>query len=104
MIFQGWLIDKRVPAVAAVVDDVVEGFEDPIGEPILAHELPDILLAVELGRARRQRHELDVSRNPELLRTVPSGLIEDQNGVGARRDFGGDLIEMKLHGFAVAGR
>jgi hypothetical protein len=25
------LVDKRVPGVAAVVDDVVEGFEDPIG-------------------------------------------------------------------------
>jgi hypothetical protein len=38
-------------------------------------------LAVELGGARRQRQERDVGRNPEVLGTVPSGLIEDQNGV-----------------------
>ena len=35
---------------------------------------------------------------------MPSGLIEDQNGVSARRDLGRDLVEMKLHGFGVAGR
>ena len=34
------LIDKRVPGVAAVVDDVVEGFENPVGKPVLSHELP----------------------------------------------------------------
>ncbi len=33
------LIDERVPSVAAVVDDIVEGFENPIGQPILTHEL-----------------------------------------------------------------
>ena len=40
----------------------------------------------------------------ELLGSVPAGLIEDENGVGARGDLGGDLVKMKLHGFAVAGR
>ena len=35
---------------------------------------------------------------------MPAGLIEDENGVRARFDLGGDLVEMKLHGFAVAGR
>jgi len=39
-----------------------------------------------------------------LLRPMPAGLIEDENGVRARFDLGGDLVEMKLHGFAVAGR
>jgi hypothetical protein len=33
------LIDKLVPCVAAVVDDAVEGFEDPVRKPIAAHEL-----------------------------------------------------------------
>ena len=40
----------------------------------------------------------------EAFGAVPSGLIEDQNGVSARRDLGRDLVEMKLHGFGVAGR
>ena len=35
---------------------------------------------------------------------MPAGLIEDDNGVRARFDPGGDLVEMKLHGFADAGR
>jgi hypothetical protein len=35
---------------------------------------------------------------------MPSGLIEDQNGVSAGSDFGRDLVETKLHGFGVAGR
>src|SRR6266853_555147 len=40
------LIDEGVPGVAAVIDDVVEGFEDAVRQPVLAHELPDIFLAV----------------------------------------------------------
>ena len=35
---------------------------------------------------------------------MPSGLIEDEYGVSARGDPDGDLVEMKLHGFGVAGR
>src|SRR5262245_36470898 len=45
------LIDERVPGVAAVIDDVIEGFENSVRQPILPHELPDIFLAVEFGRA-----------------------------------------------------
>src|SRR5262245_60105659 len=40
------LIDERVPGVAAVIDDVVEGFENSVRQPVLPHELPDIFLAV----------------------------------------------------------
>ena len=92
------------PGVAAVVDDVVEGFEDTVGQPVCPHELPDVFLWIELGRAWRQRQERDVSWSPEVLGAVPSGLIEDQYSVCAGGDFGGDLIEMKLHGLCVAGR
>src|SRR6266699_1733791 len=97
------LIDEGVPGVAAVIDDVVEGFEDAVRQPVLAHGLPDIFLAVELGRARRQRQERDVARHLEVLGAVPAGLIEDDNRVGTRGDLGADLVEMKLHGFGVAG-
>jgi hypothetical protein len=31
-------------------------------------------------------------------------MAEDENGVSARGDLGGDLVEMKPHGFGVAGR
>ena len=33
---------------------------------------------------------------------MPPGLIEDDDGVGARADLALDLVEMKLHGLAVA--
>jgi hypothetical protein len=35
---------------------------------------------------------------------MPASLVEDQDGMGARRDLGGDVVEMELHGFGVADR
>src|SRR5262245_54672631 len=46
-----------VPGVAAVIDDVVEGFENSVRQPVLPHELPDIFLAVEFGCAWRELQE-----------------------------------------------
>ena len=98
------LIDKRVPGVAAVIDDVVERFENSVRQPVLSHELPDIFLAVEFGCAWRELQERDVAWNLEGLGAMPAGLIEEENGVRARSDFGCDLIEVKVHSFGVAGR
>ena len=56
------------------------------------------------GERGGQRQERDVAWSSEVFGAVPSGLIEDQNGVRARRDLGSDLVEMKLHGLGVAGR
>src|SRR6516162_1700543 len=98
------LIDERVPSVAAVIDDIVEGFENSVRQPVLSHELPDIFLAVELGRAWRELQERDVARNLEGLGAMPAGLIEEENSVSAPSDFGCDLIEVKLHSFGVASR
>ena len=89
-------------SIAAVIDDIVEGFENSVRQPVLSHELPDIFLAVELGRAWRELQERDVARNLEGLGAMPAGL--EENSVSARSDFGCDLIEVKLHSFGVAGR
>ena len=35
---------------------------------------------------------------------MPAGLVKQYNGVRPGDDFGSDLVEMELHGFAVAGR
>jgi hypothetical protein len=35
---------------------------------------------------------------------MPSGLVEEQKGMSPRRDFGRDLVEVKLHSFGVTGR
>jgi hypothetical protein len=40
------LIDEASPGTAAMIDDVGEGFEDTIGEPVLSREPPDIFLRV----------------------------------------------------------
>ena len=42
-------IDELALGEAAVVEDVVVGFEDPVGEPVVAHELPDVFYGVEFG-------------------------------------------------------
>jgi hypothetical protein len=71
-----------------VIDDVVEGFEDPVRQPVPTHELPYVLWLLSSGERGGN------GRYPEFFGAVPS----------AQRNLGGDLVEMKLHGFAVAGR
>jgi hypothetical protein len=78
-----WLIDEVVPGEAAMIDDVVVGFEDAVRPPIVTHEVPDVLDRVELGAPWRQRQEGDVGRDDQLGRTVPSDLIKDDDGMGA---------------------
>ena len=47
-----------------------EGFENSVRQPILPHELPDIFLAVEFGRAWRELQERDVAWNLEGLGAI----------------------------------
>jgi len=76
-----WLIGGAVPAEAAMIEDVVVGFEHPVRQPLVAHDLPDGLDRVELGALWRQRHEGDIGGNDQRPRTVPPGLVEEQHGV-----------------------
>ena len=98
------LIDELVPCLAAVVDEIVVGFEDAVREPVVAHELPDVFDRVELGAFRRQRDDGDVWWHDEARRQVPAGLIDQEDGVGAGRDGLGDLDQMQVHRLGVAGR
>lgn len=82
------LIDELVPSLAAECDDLVVGFEDTVREPIATHELPDVFDRVQFGRPWRQGHQRDVGRDGELVRGVPSGLIEEDDGVGSGRHLG----------------
>src|SRR3954453_16742113 len=61
-------------------------------------------MRIELRRARRQRQERDVAWRLEAFGVMPSGLIENENGVGAGSYFRCDLVEMKLHRFGIAKR
>jgi hypothetical protein len=42
------LIDKLVPGLTVEGDDLALGFEDAMGEPIFAHDLPDVFDRIEL--------------------------------------------------------
>src|SRR5215213_4178411 len=88
--------------MAAVVEDVLVGREDAVGEPVAAQELPDILDRVEFGASGRQRQEGDVVWNVQLPGGVPAGLIEQEDGMGARGDSLCDLGEVEVHGGSVA--
>ena len=59
------LIDELVPSLAAVIDEIIVGFEDAVREPIIAHVLPDVFDRVEFWRFRRQGHDGDVGRHDE---------------------------------------
>ncbi len=47
------LFDEAVPGVAAMVEDILIGREDPIREPVVADELPDVLDRVQLCALQR---------------------------------------------------
>jgi hypothetical protein len=98
------LVDELVPCLATVVDEIIVGFEDTVGEPVVAHELPDVLDRIELGAFRRQRENGDVGRNDQSHRQVPSGLIDQEDSMGSWCDHPGDLREVQVHRLGVAGR
>src|SRR4051812_46436287 len=56
-----------------MVDKVGVGCEHPVREPVIAHELPDVLGGVELRAFGGEHHERDVVWRHEAGREVPSG-------------------------------
>ena len=96
------LIDEFVPGVAAMIDDVLGGFEHAVGEPVVSDELPGILGRVQFGRLGRQEQDGDIGGQIELVRSVPTGLIHQQDGVGIGGDGLGYLGEMQVHRRGVA--
>jgi hypothetical protein len=87
-----------------MVDDLVVGAEHSVREPVVAHELPHILLRIELRAFRWDRDDRDVGGHLELRRQVPTGLIHEQHGVSARRDVERDLCQVQVHGVGIAER
>ena len=66
--------------------DGVVVFEDGVREPVLAEILPDVLDRFQFRGAGRQEDRRDVVGHVEFARRVPSGSVEDENGVGAFGD------------------
>ena len=59
------LIGEAVPSEAAMIEDVVVGFEHAVRQPVVAHELPDVLDRVELGAFGRERQQGDIAGNDQ---------------------------------------
>jgi hypothetical protein len=87
-----------------VVDEVVVGLEDAVGEPIVAHELPDVFHWIEFGGFRRQGDDGDVWRHEQARRHVPACLIDHQHGMGAWGNDLGNFDKMQVHRLGVASR
>ena len=104
------LIDELVPSLAAMVDDVVMGCEDAVGEPVVAHELPDILdrpfdfaqESIEFGAFGRQRDDADIVGHIEFAGHVPASLIHQHDGMGTVCHGERYLGEMQRHGLGIA--
>ena len=95
------LIDDAVPSLAGGIEDILVGLEDAVGEVGLPEVLPEVFDRVQLGGAGWQEEQGDVLGDLELGRHVPSGAVEQENGVGTGRDISADLPEMGLHGLCV---
>ena len=102
------LFDEAFPVMAAVRDDVVMVQKDTVRQPVVAHELPDVLHDVQLRAFGRQRQQGDVVRQCHLAREVPAGLVEQQHGMPAPADHWADqpadLGQVQVHACGVAKR
>jgi hypothetical protein len=70
---------QLVPGVAAVIHESIDVIEHAVGEPVVADELPDVLLRVQLGTLGRQRDDGDVVGYHELAGEMPSSLVYQQH-------------------------
>ena len=57
--------NQFVPVEAAMIEDVIVVGENPVGEPIIAHVLPDVFDRVEFRGFRRQGDDGDIGRHDE---------------------------------------
>jgi hypothetical protein len=85
-----------------MVDDAFSAVEHAVGEPVVAHELPDVFLRVELGALCRQGHDGDVVGDGEPGGEMPASLVEQQRGMASWSDVGRDRREVQVHRRGVA--
>lgn len=85
-----------------MIDDVVVVEEDPVRQPIVAHELPDVLDRIEFGTFGWERQEREIARTVEPCGRMPSSLVEHEDGVATGRDILGDFVQMQLHRLDIA--
>jgi len=97
-------VDELVPGPAAMVENILVGFEHAVGEPVLAHIVPDILHGVQFRRFGRQRDDRDIAGHHKVFGEVPSGLVDDQDGMGTAGDLERDFLQVLAHRPGIAHR
>jgi hypothetical protein len=80
-----------------MIEDGVIGIEDAIGQPVVAHELPDFFDRVEFGALGRQRQDGDARRHDQLAGEISACLVHQQDRVCTGCDGLGDLGQMQAH-------
>lgn len=77
--------------LAAVVDDIFLGLEDPVGQPVVAHRNFHIFsTGLSSRNFWRQGEYCDVAGDAQIAGQVPSGLVKQENSVRTMRD---DLLD-----------
>lgn len=73
-----------------------------VGEPVVAHELPDVFDWVEFGAFGRKRDDADIVGYDEPVCHMPASLIHEHDGMRIRRDVPGNFSEMQGHRVGIA--
>ncbi len=85
-----------------MIDDGFGAVEHAIGEPVVAHELPDVFLRVEFGTLCRQGDDGDVVGHGELCGEMPAGPVEQERRMTSGCDVGRDRGQVQVHRRGVA--
>ena len=85
-----------------MVDDIVVGFEDAVREPVVAHYCQIFSTGLSSGHFGGNGIMVMLAgmNNPAEM---PSGLIQEKDGVGSWCDRLGDFREVQVHRFDIAG-
>ena len=86
-----------------MIGELIIGFEDAVGEPVVPHELPDIFDWIELWTFGRQRYDADILGYDERVGHEPPGLIHEHDGKGTGATVR-DFYKMQVHRVSIAGR
>jgi len=91
-----WGVAIRSSSIAACIDDGLVAFPDKVAEGVLAEVLPDVFDRVQFGGVRRQRQQGNVVRDHKgAAGFVPTGTVENEDGVGARSDLAADFGQVQ---------
>jgi hypothetical protein len=87
-----------------MIDDVVVGFKNVVGEPIIPHELPDVFDRIKFWAFGWQWDDANILGYDERRGHMPPGLIHEHDRMGFGLHGSSDFCEMKVHRVGIAER